>query len=661
MEKCILRIKLKAPGNPLTINSPLDIGNATLIVKDTAVTEITSSSEEYIPQSNRKNMKRKRGHKTYQRKGKQAKLTKDLSSDLVSSDTKDNLNLEPSDDNQHGSEVKPEPHNGSNTPSVMSNTDTEAPIGRISDKKGHPRVKVKLKSARVSEPYKSGSDAQTPSETEKSNPQVAPSVVESAAEKEESTFSDGQTSDMNNTISDKLCKKKGSIKIKSSLGLGFPSEIKQDRNPSKLVISSELPSKKKSVVAETARTVDTSVPRNKIQRERTLPSNDPRYSEKELNAALVVIKKVMKMEAADPFNTPVDPVALGIPDYFDIIDTPMDFGTIVQNLESRFKYLNSEGVFKDVQYIWDNCYKYNNKGDYVVDLMKRVKKNFMKYWLASGLYSDISGIVDETQTEDISRSGQDKQYSKSKSKHKRRRYGIDQHKSDCLCAVCAVRRRRKEREENSIAVENQAETSDHNMSRELKIEFATQESSAQDIPCSEDATSSMDRLPEIDTNANGEDDNEEKFATPSRVNSAQMEKQEMDIELGFEQNDSGGNNQSSQHSFENGRKNSKSEFQGQFREVMQPGEQKDDTTLNVEASYHYSHMNQNQEESHGQDHLTKTQKFPQLQENKLMLQLCKSLFPSDRRSVWNGPHSLNRGSLSFRNSAIHDALESLMK
>ncbi|XP_074581152.1 uncharacterized protein LOC141837680 isoform X2 [Curcuma longa] len=658
MEKCILRIKLKAPGIPLTINSPLDIDNATLIVKDTAATEITSSSEEYIPQSNRENMKRKRGHKTYQRKGKQAKLAKDLSSDLVSSNTKDNLNLEePSDDNQRGSEIRPEPPNGSNTPRIMSNIDTEAPIGRPSDKKGHPRVKVKLKSARLSEPYKSGSDAQTPSETEKSNPQVAPSMVESAAEKEESTFSDGQTSDMNNTISDKLPRKKGSIKIKSSLGLGFSSEIKQDRNSGKLVISSELPSKKKSIVADTARTADTSVPRNMIQRERTLPSNDPRYSEKELSAALVVIKKVMKMDAAVPFNTPVDPVALGIPDYFDIIDTPMDFGTIVQNLENRFKYLNSEGVFKDVQYIWNNCYKYNNKGDYVVDLMKRVKKNFMKYWLASGLYSDISGIADETQTEDISRSGQDKQYSKSKSKHKRRRYGIDQHKSDCLCAVCAVRRRRKEREENSIAVENQAETSDHNMSRELKIE----ESSAQDIPCSEDATSSMDRLPEIDTNANGEDDNEEKFATPSLVDSAQMEKQEMDIELGVEQNESGGNNQSSRHSFENGRKNSKSEFQGQFREVMQPGEQKDDTALNVEASYHYSHMNQNQEESHGHDHLTKTQKIPQLQENKLMLQLCKSLFPSDRRSVWNGPHSLNRGSLSFRNSAIHDALENLMK
>lgn len=66
----------------------------------------------------------------------------------------------------------------------------------------------------------------------------------------------------------------------------------------------------------------------------------------------------------------------------------MDFGTICNNLEKNEKYMNSEDVYKDVQYIWDNCYKYNNKGDYILDLMRRVKKNFMKYWTAAGLYSE---------------------------------------------------------------------------------------------------------------------------------------------------------------------------------------------------------------------------------------------------------------------------------
>ena len=75
-------------------------------------------------------------------------------------------------------------------------------------------------------------------------------------------------------------------------------------------------------------------------------------------------------------------------DYFDVIDTPMDFGTICGNLENGVKYMNSEDVYKDVQYIWENCNKYNNKGDYILDLMKRVKKNFMKYWTAAGLYSE---------------------------------------------------------------------------------------------------------------------------------------------------------------------------------------------------------------------------------------------------------------------------------
>jgi hypothetical protein len=75
-------------------------------------------------------------------------------------------------------------------------------------------------------------------------------------------------------------------------------------------------------------------------------------------------------------------------DYFDVIDVPMDFGTICSNLENGVKYMNSELVYKDVQYIWENCNKYNNKGDYILDLMRRVKKNFMKYWTAAGLYGE---------------------------------------------------------------------------------------------------------------------------------------------------------------------------------------------------------------------------------------------------------------------------------
>ncbi|CAK9165412.1 unnamed protein product [Ilex paraguariensis] len=124
------------------------------------------------------------------------------------------------------------------------------------------------------------------------------------------------------------------------------------------------------------------------QTESKIPHQDPRYKKQELNTALLVITKIMQMDAAEVFNVPVDPIALGIPDYFDVIDTPMDFGTICNNLEKGHKYMNSEDVFKDVQYIWENCCKYNKKGDCILEVMKLMKKNFMKYWTAAGLYKE---------------------------------------------------------------------------------------------------------------------------------------------------------------------------------------------------------------------------------------------------------------------------------
>ncbi|KAK9929073.1 hypothetical protein M0R45_026183 [Rubus argutus] len=80
---------------------------------------------------------------------------------------------------------------------------------------------------------------------------------------------------------------------------------------------------------------------------------ESRYNKQELDTALM---KVMKMDAAEPFNVPVN-LRLGDTckfllielfllsgggggvglsfnqDYFDVIDTPMDFGTICSNLE----------------------------------------------------------------------------------------------------------------------------------------------------------------------------------------------------------------------------------------------------------------------------------------------------------------------------------------
>ena len=65
----------------------------------------------------------------------------------------------------------------------------------------------------------------------------------------------------------------------------------------------------------------------------------------------------------------------------------MDFGTILRNLENGVTYKNSEDVFNDVRYIWENCYEYNKPGHGILELVEKVKENFMMLWSAAGLYS----------------------------------------------------------------------------------------------------------------------------------------------------------------------------------------------------------------------------------------------------------------------------------
>ncbi|KAJ4944001.1 hypothetical protein NE237_014251 [Protea cynaroides] len=345
-------------------------------------------------------MKRKRGHK----KGKQKKHSVSLvgrneqALNDVSINT-DNLDMDDIDDAQldSGMEVEALVSTRPDYLAKIENTDTELLSDRPSGQSGRDglserptgqwgrgRVKVKLKSSKLYESQHTSSDAQTQSDTDKSSLQVGlGKQVEVTEKTEDSASSLPETKVASLETSSR---KAGSIKIKSSKGIGS-SNVTANSRSSHLRILGE---RTTQTASDSEKPLDSSTSRESNQREPKCCYQDPRYNEQELGATLAVIKKIMKMDAAEPFNVPVNPVALGIPDYFDIIETPMDFGTICSNLERGDKYINSEDVFRDVQYIWDNCYRYNNKGDYIVDLMKRVKKNFTKYWMAAGLYSDQS-------------------------------------------------------------------------------------------------------------------------------------------------------------------------------------------------------------------------------------------------------------------------------
>ena len=89
--------------------------------------------------------------------------------------------------------------------------------------------------------------------------------------------------------------------------------------------------------------------------------------EKQMKLAAKVVKELIKMPEAEPFRQPVDPEALGLPDYFDVISRPMDLGTIEENLKAgpvigwaNLPYKSLVDVRQAIELVWGNCRTYNN-------------------------------------------------------------------------------------------------------------------------------------------------------------------------------------------------------------------------------------------------------------------------------------------------------------
>jgi len=88
-----------------------------------------------------------------------------------------------------------------------------------------------------------------------------------------------------------------------------------------------------------------------------------------------LLKTLMSHQHAWVFNTPVDPVELGLPDYFQVIKRPMDLGTIKKRLENGC-YSSIEGFQADVLLTFDNAMVYNPEGSVVHNMAGEMKKKF---------------------------------------------------------------------------------------------------------------------------------------------------------------------------------------------------------------------------------------------------------------------------------------------
>ena len=91
-----------------------------------------------------------------------------------------------------------------------------------------------------------------------------------------------------------------------------------------------------------------------------------------------------------PFMQPVDAIALGIPDYYDVIKNPMDFSTIKKKLDAK-QYSNADEFSEDVRMVFNNCYTYNAAGTDIVAMCRMAETLFNQKMAAKPIFSAYGG------------------------------------------------------------------------------------------------------------------------------------------------------------------------------------------------------------------------------------------------------------------------------
>ena len=90
---------------------------------------------------------------------------------------------------------------------------------------------------------------------------------------------------------------------------------------------------------------------------------------------LDVLKVLQAHQHGWVFNSPVDPVELGLPDYFEVIKKPMDLGTIRKRLENGC-YHSLEEFEGHCHLTFDNAMMYNPQGSVVYNMAEEMKIKF---------------------------------------------------------------------------------------------------------------------------------------------------------------------------------------------------------------------------------------------------------------------------------------------
>lgn len=101
-----------------------------------------------------------------------------------------------------------------------------------------------------------------------------------------------------------------------------------------------------------------------------MPKEQTKYS-------LAILRTLKKKSEAGPFLAPVDPIALGIPHYSQVVTHPMDLGTVESKLQKNV-YAHVEEFLADMRRIWENCYTFNGLDNPISHWAKTLSAIFEK-------------------------------------------------------------------------------------------------------------------------------------------------------------------------------------------------------------------------------------------------------------------------------------------
>ncbi|XP_057971628.1 transcription factor GTE1 isoform X4 [Malania oleifera] len=96
-----------------------------------------------------------------------------------------------------------------------------------------------------------------------------------------------------------------------------------------------------------------------------------------------ILRQITQHKWAWPFMQPVDVEGLGLHDYYEVIEKPMDFSTIKNQMEAKdgTGYKNVREICADVRLVFKNAMKYNDEKSDVHVMADTLMKKFEEKWL----------------------------------------------------------------------------------------------------------------------------------------------------------------------------------------------------------------------------------------------------------------------------------------